>query len=114
MYGQPINPNYMQQYQPPGFQYQPAGLPGRIVANFSEITIKDIPTDGGWAYFAKADGSEVQARRWNENGAVIQATFKREETKPEPDTISERLSAIEARLEKVESTRAKRKEPEND
>ena len=116
MYSQ-FNPNYMPQYQPPVYQqpqqYQVPGMAGRVVADFNEITIKDIPTDGSWAYFAKADGSEIQARRWSENGAVIQSRFMKAEAAPEANPLQDRLAAIEERLEKIEKSR-RRKEVENE
>lgn len=104
-------PYYQPQYQPQyQTQYQAPGMSGRLVNDFSEITIKDIPTDGSWAYFAKTDGSEIQARRWAENGSVIQNTYTRH-TEPQIDPMQERLASIEDRLDKIEKSRARRKEP---
>lgn len=96
--------------------YQPPQMPtvaGKLVNDFSEIAIRDIPTDGSCAYFIKADGSEIQARRWNENGMIIPISYVRAEAEPQTDPLQDRLDAIESRLEKIEKSR-RRKEPEDE
>ena len=69
-----INPNYFSQYQPyqPNFQNysQNTNNMTRLVNDFSEIQVNEIPMDGSYKLFAKNDMSEVQARAWNSNGTI--------------------------------------------
>ena len=62
-----INPNYFNQYQyQPSYQQQGT----RLVNNFNEIQVNEIPMDGTYRLFAKADMSEIQARAWDSNGTI--------------------------------------------
>lgn len=109
MYGYQ-QPYYQQSYYQQPQQVQPVGVPGRIVGDFSEIKIMDIPTDGSWAYFIKADGSEIQGRRWSENGQVVPVSFSRIDQEQKVDPIQERLNDLEERLDRIEKSRNRRKE----
>ena len=66
-----ISPNYFNQFQPPVFQQPvPQNNNTRLVNNFNEIQVNEIPMDGSYKLFAKSDMSEVQARAWNNNGTI--------------------------------------------
>lgn len=111
-----INPNYFnfnpyapQAYNLPagstnglnGAQAQPQQV-SRIVNDFTEITVGDIPTNGTPGFFIKADGSEIQSRRWTEDGRIITGRYLPEaatEEKPDPfEKIMQRIDALEAAL----------------
>lgn len=117
MYNFPFNP-YQQQYQPQQYpmqqQYQAPATQqpqlARVVSEFNEITIGDIPTNGTTAYFIKSDGSEIQARKWSEDGRIIASTYKPTVEAQEPHTdpfeqIFKRFDALEEKL----ATRGTRK-----
>lgn len=108
------------QFQQPQQNTQPIpalGISGKIVKDFNEITIQDIPTDCSPAFFIKSDYSEIQSRRWSDTGSVIPVTYKavmevsdEQEEKPF-DKINRRLDEIEALLtKKPASTRKKEDE----
>lgn len=109
-------PQYQQMMQP---QMQtPVSQPqlAKLVNDFNEITIGDIPTNGTAAFFIKADMSEIQSRRWSEDGRVLSNTYAVQtgvdEPKTDPfDEIMKRLDAIE---EKITSKPTRRKEPDNE
>lgn len=120
MYGNfNFNPYLQQQtpYQPPQYQQPQYQTPqttqpqlARMVTDFNEITIGDIPTNGTTAYFIKSDGSEIQARKWSEDGRIIASMYKptveTTETKTDPfEQIFKRFDALEEKL----STRTTRK-----
>lgn len=122
-----IQPSYQPQYQQPQFgnypQYQqqntqpvmPMGISGKIVNDFNEITIKDIPTDCSPAFFIKSDYSEIQSRRWSDTGNVIPVTYKAvdmsENVQNGPfDQLNERLDEIVALINKKPNTRKKEDE----
>lgn len=120
MYGNyNYNPFLQQQtpYQPPQYQQPQYQAPqpvqpqlARVVSDFNEITIGDIPTNGTTAYFIKGDGSEIQARKWSEDGRIIASTYKPsvEAQKPETDPFEQIFKRFDALEEKL-STRATRK-----
>ncbi len=88
------------------------GTPAKIVNNFNEITIGDIPTNGLPGFFIKADYSEIQSRRWSEDGRVVAISYKvQPEAEPQPDPMEDiyrRLDAIEEKLEKKPTTTRKK------
>lgn len=119
-----FQPQYQPQYQQPqynGFsQYQqatpqpivPSGISGKIVNDFNEITIKDIPTDCSPAFFIKSDYSEIQSRRWSDTGSVIPVTYRAVELTDTPkidpfEQLNQRLDGIEALLNKKPVARKK-------
>lgn len=121
-----IQPTYQPQYQQPQFgnypqyhqqnsQPMPLGINGKIVNDFNEITIKDIPTDCSPAFFIKSDYSEIQSRRWSDTGNVIPVTYKAvdmsENVQNGPfDQLNERLDEIVALINKRPNTRKKEDE----
>lgn len=112
-YQQPQN-NYGQ-YQQTAPQSVPIGIAGKIVNDFSEITIKDIPTDCSPAFFIKSDYSEIQSRRWSDTGSVIPVVYKAvdmaENKQDGPfELLNKRLDEIEALLTKKPVTRKKEDE----
>lgn len=118
-----FQPQYQQQYQQPQYggygQYQQVtqqpmtmGISGKIVNDFNEITIKDIPTDCSPAFFIKSDYSEIQSRRWSDTGSVIPVTYKAVDVADVPkidpfEQLNQRLDGIEALLNKKPVTRKK-------
>lgn len=104
------NPNYFNQlntpYNPPMQYMQPAiqqpNQLAKIVQNYNSITVGDVPTDGTPAFFVLSDYSEIQSRRWTEDGRITAATYKIQtapEEKVDPfQKIIERLDAIEEKL----------------
>lgn len=68
---------YYAPYQMQQPQFQPkSGLNGRFVNDFNEVVASEVPMDGRYSVFAKADMSEIQARAWNSNGTIDTVTFK--------------------------------------
>lgn len=110
---QPQYGNYPQYQQQNNQPIAPIGINGKIVNDFNEITIKDIPTDCSPAFFIKSDYSEIQSRRWSDTGSVIPVTYKAvidtSETQEEKpfDRLNRRLDEIEALLTKKPITRKK-------
>lgn len=114
-----INPNYFNFGNYGGFNQQPYNLPpaannglngapaqpqtaSRIVNDFNEVTVGDIPTNGQPGFFIKADGSEIQSRRWSEDGRIVTCRYMPEVTgEPQQtpvDRILQRIDALEAAL----------------
>jgi len=68
--------SYLQQQAPMQQTFVPqpnvptSSLSGRVVNDFNEITINDVPMSGQYAYFPKADMSEIQVRRWKPDGTI--------------------------------------------
>lgn len=104
-----INPNYYSYTQPMAPQpiqptYQPAQQLARVVQDFNNITVGDIPTNGSPAFFIKSDYTEIQSRRWTDDGRITSSTYKLEaeapkENRPDPfAAIMARLDAIEEKL----------------
>lgn len=133
-------PNPNNAFQPNGFGISPNqnAIFGRMVNGFNEITANDVPMTGGFAYFPKADGSEISVRHWNNNGTISQTVYKpcieplsdkvdklsSNELESHYKAISERLDRIEKMLvpwrrgDDYESTRTitendNRKQPDN-
>lgn len=127
-----FQPQFQQQFQQPQFgsygqfqqpqqntqPIQPLGISGKIVRDFNEITIQDIPTDCSPAFFIKSDYSEIQSRRWSDTGSVIPVTYKavmdcadEQEEKPF-DKLNRRLDDIEALLTKKPAATTRKKDDE--
>lgn len=111
-----INPNYFNfaPYNAQPYNLPPAtvnGLNGapaqpqtasRIVADFNEVTVGEIPTNGQPGFFIKADGSEIQSRRWSDDGRIVTSRFLPAEAEPKKEDpfekILQRIDALEAAL----------------
>ena len=111
-----INPNYFNYspYSPQAYNLPPANVNGlngantqpqtasRIVNDFNEITVGDIPTNGTPGFFIKADGSEIQSRRWSDDGRILTSRYVPEtapQIKDDPfEKILQRIDALEAAL----------------
>lgn len=124
-------PNYNQPYQNNQMTPMNAGIPGKVVNSFNEITIGDIPTNGQIAFFIKSDLSEIQTRKWSDDGRVLLGSFKPEiasvaNLSPEEkqsqndasalitEDIMKRFDAIEQRLDQIiPKQTAKAKKDEN-
>lgn len=68
------------------------GLTGRVVNDFSEITVNDVPMTGNAAFFPKADGSEIQVRSWTQDGRIQTDVYRlyTEELKEVPEENTEK------------------------
>lgn len=53
---------------------QPFAL-GKVVESIDIVKATDIPMDGNMYYFPKADGSEIYAKQWLQNGRTNIITF---------------------------------------
>lgn len=120
------NINYFTQY--PQFQQPQMAQPmvaqpqviqpqlAKMVNDFNEITIGDIPTNGTAAFFIKADMSEIQSRRWSEDGRVLSNTYaiQTEVNEPKTDPFEEIIKRLDAIDEKIVVKPTRRKEPENE
>lgn len=117
-YFYPYNSPY--QSPAPAANMQPlnAGIPGRVVNTFQEVTIGDIPTNGSVAFFIKSDLSEIQTRKWSDDGRVLVGSFRPENPQPvnlptdsakaqegapalATADILKRLDEIDARLDQI-------------
>ena len=115
MYGNTYQPTYQPMYNPYPQQTMPSGLSGRIVDDFGAITVNDIPMDGSPAVFVKRDNSEMQIRRWGNDGRIYTVSYLPQieqnntavansttETKQsEFDALTQRLDGIESKLDKI-------------
>jgi len=104
-------PVYQDRIYPP-MQQAPAGVPGRIVNDFSEITMQDIPMNCQPAFFIKSDLSEIQMRKWTDDCRVITQSFKPEtlsEGKHEDpfEGIMKRFDSLEEQIGKLQPSRRK-------
>ena len=49
---------------------------GKMVDSIDVVKATDIPMDGNYYYFPKADGTEVYCKQWLQNGTTRILTFK--------------------------------------
>lgn len=129
MYGnnyQPTYPMYNPYQQPvPSI---PSGLSGKVLDDFGSITINDIPMDGSPAVFIKKDNSEVQLRRWGNDGRIYSVSYlpqienkdantvnvPSEVKQSEFDALTQRLEGIESKIDKlIRPTRGKETKDES-
>lgn len=119
MYGNTYQPTYPMynpyQSQQPIMPSIPNGLSGRIVEDFGSVTVNDIPMDGSPAVFIKKDNSEVQLRRWGNDGRIYSVSYMpqienkevntvnvtSEVKQSEFDALTQRLEGIESKLDKL-------------
>ena len=108
----PYQQNYQQNYQQTIPQQntviQPQGIAGKMVNDFSEVNVNDVPMDGRFALFAKNDMSEIQVKAWNSQGQIDTITFSQNNvTKVTKPTMEQRLddfmSEISERMERMEN-----------
>ena len=88
------------------------GIQGKIVNDFGEITVNDVPMNGQCAFFPKSDMSEIQIRRWNANGLIENAIYRPYEPNlgqindipmnDSPKDINSLYESINERLERIE------------
>lgn len=108
----------LQNYQMP-FQAYPQFQPvqpqpqvgGKIVDDFNMIVASDIPMDGSPAFFIKRDMSEIQLRKWGNDGRIYTTGYRPAQSgldiqqaaapDPQPSGLEERLSAIEEKIDKL-------------
>lgn len=100
--------NFYNPYQQPAMPQQipcpmPTGLQGKLVNNFQEITIGDIPTDGTAAFFIKSDLSEIQTRKWSDDGRVISSIFRPLNAQATNSSTEEKQSQIDATAQAQEA-----------
>ena len=94
-----------QNYYPNNYQYPT--IAGRIVNDFSEIIPNDIPMDGRNAIFIKADMSEIQSRKWNQDGRILTLRYKPilDGVEPQVDnsTTKEEQVVVSANKEEIDA-----------
>lgn len=108
--------------QPQSNFQQAAGIAGRYVNDFNEITANDVPMNGSPAIFAKNDRSEIQMREWSPNGQIVSTVYRAvaptaEAPAEQPfdpradllEPILERINQLENKLNKLPKTAAKEK-----
>ena len=73
---------YQNQYQNPYSQYQQNmqaiqqnQIPTQIVDSFDTIQANAVPMDMNGAFFIKRDGTEIQSRRWTQNGQIVTTSY---------------------------------------
>lgn len=113
------NYNYFTQYQTPSVpQYNVAQSPynapqqgiARLVGDFNEVTVGDIPTNGTPGFFIKSDYSQIQARRWSDDGRIISMNYVLEADTPaeeKKDPFAEIMNRLDAIDEKLPARRKK-------
>lgn len=70
--------NQMQQFpqiQQNNVQTNNNSLGGKIVDGIEVVKVTDVPMDGNFYYFPKADGTEIYTKRWLMNGTTEILTF---------------------------------------
>lgn len=96
-------------------QYQQNNVVGRVCDDFNYISASDIPMDGNPAVFVKRDLSEIQLRRWTNDGRIVTNSYLPqistlgasvdnlpiESKQSEIDAITQRLQGIEDKLDKL-------------
>lgn len=81
---QPMQPDRLSQLQQFQQTLQPAQMStsnqlmtlGKIVDSVDVVKATDVPMDGNMYYFPKADGTEIYAKQWMQNGQTRILTFK--------------------------------------
>lgn len=109
---QPMPQQLPSQMLPQMPQTAPQPNIAKIVNGFNEITVGDIPTNGMPGFFIKGDYSEIQSRRWTEDGRIEPRTYRVVDAEPQPDPfamIMQRLDSIE---EQITSKGKKKKDDE--
>lgn len=90
-----------------------ATLNGKIVDGEEVVKATEVPF-GGYSVFPKADLSEIYIKTWTQEGSTKIIKFKPyvEEPKEEitMDTLLERISAIEKKLDEMAALEKPRKE----
>lgn len=90
-----------------------ATLNGKIVDGEEVVKATEVPF-GGYSVFPKADLSEIYIKTWTQEGSTKIIKFKPyvEEPKEEitMDTLLERISAIEKKLDEMAAPEKPRKE----
>jgi hypothetical protein len=87
---QVVNPFQMNgMYQPtmnssiPAYQQtnlRMAGLPGKIINNYNEITPNDVPMNGSVGLFMQSDYSCIYAKAWTSDGTITTVKYVPEQT----------------------------------
>lgn len=74
-----------------------AGLSGKYVNDFSEITANDVPMGGQPSVFIKSDRGEIQLREWSPNGQIVSTLYK-PYFEPKQDEVSNVSNAVQQPL----------------
>lgn len=115
IYGNNYQPTYQPMYSNYQPVYQPSGLSGKIVDDFGMITVNDVPMDGSPSVFVKRDNSEIQIRRWGNDGRIYNVSYlpqiEQKSTdevnstanvkQSDFDALTQRLEGIESKLDKL-------------
>lgn len=87
-------------------------LSGKIVDSIEVVKVTDVPMDGNFYYFPKADGTEIYTKRWLANGTTEILNFTKSdivdsemqianENKVSFEDIVERLNTIDEKIERM-------------
>lgn len=117
---QPMQPDRLSQLQQFQQSLQPTQMPtsnqlmtlGKIVDSVDVVKATDVPMDGNMYYFPKADGTEIYAKQWLQNGQTRILTFKpisndganeitREEEKSNIGGIEKFTEVLDCKLEEL-------------
>lgn len=114
LFGNTMPPQYTPQFQTMPNQQpmftQPVRnvIPGKMVGNYEEITVADVPQDGSLALFPKSDGSCVFGKVWNGNGTITDIRYvpeavvpAKEEKKEEQPAAATDVSASQVTLDDI-------------
>lgn len=82
----------------------PQMLPGRMVANISEVQPSEVPMDGSVSIFPQSDYSAIYAKIWDQNGNIQTFKFVPEvEVVAEPESDSSFRDIVIERLDNIET-----------
>lgn len=120
--------NYLQSVQQNLQQPNQMLTLGKVVESIDIVKATDIPMDGNMYYFPKADGKEVYAKQWLQNGTTNIITFKpmdeigsdvvekqneMEEFKISLNDIKSDLKSLNEKIEKITKTNTTKSKKEN-
>ena len=119
--------NYLQSVQQNLQQPNQMLTLGKVVESIDIVKATDIPMDGNMYYFPKADGKEVYAKQWLQNGTtniiifkpaeeednVIEKQNEMEEFKISLNDIKSDLKSLNEKIEKITKTNTSKYKKEN-
>ena len=103
---------YQQNYQNPYQQNQynmQNNIPTQVVSDFTTIQAANVPMDAIGGLFIKNDFSEIQSRRWTQDGKIVSTSYfpqiqnegnntSQDEIKRQNDTLDEFTRAFNDKL----------------
>lgn len=110
--------NYVPNFQQERMNFQPQTIPGKVVADFNNININEIPMDGNSATFIKNDGSEIQLRAWKADGTISKIVFKPvldekgiNVSEDKTNALNEQISTLESKIDSIQDMLSKMNKP---